>query len=728
VSTDFDGTIDEYFTSSVVDNAAIADAVWDESLSAHQTAGTAGRALTIAGVILSETTVAGSPTTSSIELTAGSAVNDFYVDQTLVIVSGSGLGQARIISTYNGTTKIATFDEAFIVAPSVSDAIIIRADHVHPVSQIADAVWDEATAGHAVGGSFGEQLGTNLTEHNQTQSDIGALQDISIADVQTALTNQGYTAARAILLDFLDAAISTLHTSAQETTNQAALIAEHDATQATLATMETKAQADARQAILVAEHDATQADIAALSIPTANDIADQVWDEALAGHVAAGSTGEALNNAGSGASAADIADAVWDEAKAGHVAAGSFGLELGTNQAEHDATQATLATQETKAQADTRQAILVAEHDATQADIAALNDLTATQVENAVWDATQASHVAAGSTGESLNNAGSGASASAIADAVWDEAKAGHVAAGSFGLELGTNQAEHDQTQADIAALNDLDATAVENAVWDASQASHLGAGTTGESLDDAGAAAATPAAIADAVWDEAASGHVAAGSMGELQANADVLTSSRQSEADAATRASTNQTEHDQTQTDIANIPAAPSAGVIADAVWDESLAAHTGVGSMGENQNIIDDLELKSEADIRQAALIAEHNATQVDISNIAAAPTVADIVDGVWDEPIAGHTTAGTTGKALDDAGGVGASPSDIADAVWDEVASGHNTAGTMGELQNNLLSVGTTAIVVGGMTAEMSDETVAIDATIDGDSDIIAEVGD
>ena len=41
--------------------------------------------------------------------------------------------------------------------------------------------------------------------------------------------------------------------------------------------------------------------IAALSIPSAASVADAVWDEAIAGHAGAGSTGEALSSAGSGA-------------------------------------------------------------------------------------------------------------------------------------------------------------------------------------------------------------------------------------------------------------------------------------------------------------------------------------------------------------------------------------------------------------------------------------------
>lgn len=44
---------------------------------------------------------------------------------------------------------------------------------------------------------------------------IALLNDISIADVQTALTNQGYTVARGILLDNLDAAITTRSTLTQ---------------------------------------------------------------------------------------------------------------------------------------------------------------------------------------------------------------------------------------------------------------------------------------------------------------------------------------------------------------------------------------------------------------------------------------------------------------------------------------------------------------------------------
>lgn len=57
----------------------------------------------------------------------------------------------------------------------------------------------------------------------------------------------------------------------------------------------------------------------------------------------------------------------------------------------------------------------------------------------------------------------------------------------------------------------------------------------------------------------------------------------------------------------------------------------------------------------------------------------------VDDIWDEATAGHSTAGTTGKALTDAGSAGTPPTAaaVADAVWDEARAGHVGAGSFGE---------------------------------------------
>ncbi len=80
----------------------------------------------------------------------------------------------------------------------------------------------------------------------------------------------------------------------------------------------------ATSAALVSEINDVQTDIAALSIPTAATIADAVWDEAIAGHLGAGSTGESLNAAGG-------AGDPWITALPGAYAAGTAGYIVGNN-------------------------------------------------------------------------------------------------------------------------------------------------------------------------------------------------------------------------------------------------------------------------------------------------------------------------------------------------------------------------------------------------------------
>jgi hypothetical protein len=110
---------------------AFANLAWIGNISA----GTFGRLILVsaAGV---ETTATGTPTTTSIQLTAGSTTDDFYNDQTLMILDGVGQGQAKIITDYVGATRTCTFDEAFVTAPASGDSVVVRMIHTHPVSQI----------------------------------------------------------------------------------------------------------------------------------------------------------------------------------------------------------------------------------------------------------------------------------------------------------------------------------------------------------------------------------------------------------------------------------------------------------------------------------------------------------------------------------------------------------------------------------------------------------------
>ncbi len=99
------------------------------------------------------------------------------------------------------------------------------------------------------------------------------------------------------------------------------------------------------------------------------DVPNTVWDEALSGHVAAGSAGEALAGAVSGvADPSAIAEAVWDVTLADHAIAGSTGdaLDLATEQ---------------------------------PADPPSVGDIA-----DAVWDEPLTGHDIAGTTGEELQS------------------------------------------------------------------------------------------------------------------------------------------------------------------------------------------------------------------------------------------------------------------------------------------------------------------------------------
>jgi hypothetical protein len=84
--------------------ALIADAVWDEATSGHVTAGTFGQEFYVKRA---NTAQSGTATTIVLDASA-SATDDFYNDDMIVITAGTGIGQARFITDYVGSSKTAT--------------------------------------------------------------------------------------------------------------------------------------------------------------------------------------------------------------------------------------------------------------------------------------------------------------------------------------------------------------------------------------------------------------------------------------------------------------------------------------------------------------------------------------------------------------------------------------------------------------------------------------------
>lgn len=102
-----------------VDAAAIADAVFDEALSGHTTPGSLGQRLLQA----SGTAQAGAAGTVTLA-SGSSATDDEYVGRTVVVIAGTGVGQARTISDYVGSTKVASVSPDWTTAPDSTSVYV----------------------------------------------------------------------------------------------------------------------------------------------------------------------------------------------------------------------------------------------------------------------------------------------------------------------------------------------------------------------------------------------------------------------------------------------------------------------------------------------------------------------------------------------------------------------------------------------------------------------------
>ncbi|HQA69234.1 MAG TPA: hypothetical protein PK801_12980, partial [Aggregatilineales bacterium] len=197
-------------------------------------------------------------------------------------------------------------------------------------------------------------------------------------------------------------------------------------------------------------------------------------------------------------------------------------------------------------------------------------------------------------------------------------------------------------------------AAQIADAVWDETLADHAGAGSTGAALS--GATAPTAAAIADAVWDEAIAEHATAGSTGKLLQNADVATSTR-STFDSATDTVIVSTNNDKSGYTLS------ASGV--QAIWEYASRSLTTFGTL------VSDIA---------ATVWSWFTRTITGGSLTTSPPTAAQIADAVWDETLADHAGAGSTGAAL--SGATAPTAAAIADAVWDEAIAEHATAGSTG----------------------------------------------
>lgn len=116
--------------------------------------------------IRSNTAQAGAGTTITLDASA-SAVDNFYINDIILLTGGTGAGQARFISGYVGATKVATVATWATNPDNTSTFAILPFDAIAGASaptaaQVATAVWQDTTAGDfSTAGSIGKSLFTS---------------------------------------------------------------------------------------------------------------------------------------------------------------------------------------------------------------------------------------------------------------------------------------------------------------------------------------------------------------------------------------------------------------------------------------------------------------------------------------------------------------------------------------------------------------------------------------
>jgi hypothetical protein len=250
---------------------AVADQVWDEAASGHVAAGSFGARLAI---IRSATAAAGAGTTITLDGSA-SAVDDFYNNQAIFIVSGTGVGQGRIISDYVGSTKVATVstwatnpssDSVFVIVPFGS----IPGASAPTAAEVADAVWDELLAGHTTEASYGALMQSGQLHVGTAQA--GAASSITFDATGSSATNDLYNYQYVTIRSGTGAGQTRQITDYNGTTKVAT----------TNLAWTTTPSTDSEYIVHPGGLDAA----------TVAAVADAVWDELRSGHVAAGSFGE----------------------------------------------------------------------------------------------------------------------------------------------------------------------------------------------------------------------------------------------------------------------------------------------------------------------------------------------------------------------------------------------------------------------------------------------------
>lgn len=416
----------------------------------------------------------------SVTLASGaSSTDDLYKGVLVKIYSGTGAGQARTITAYNGTTKIATVAWNWTTNPDSSSTYALIAsgnpsiNSSLQVSTTASDPWATALPGAYGAGTAGKILGDNLnaTVSSRLAASAAPTNFSSMAitgggavTVGTNNDKTGYSLTQTFPTNFSSMVIDVsgrvdlgkwignapnalisgrVDSNAQVVGDKSG----YSLTQSFPTNFSSLAITAGGAVTIGTNNDKTGY---ALTAGEEDAIVDKVWDEAVSGHLTAGTTGKKLNDiplAGSGDWSTTEKENIRD----------ALGI-TGTKTAASGGQLQEIKTATDKFLFDASN--FVKSSPQTSVTVGTNNDktgyrLSATGVDD-IWDETQSGHATAGTFGKFLDEAISGIddnpwdnvtrtltsfgfsvdlSAEAV-DAIWDETQSGHVTAGTFGKYL----------------------------------------------------------------------------------------------------------------------------------------------------------------------------------------------------------------------------------------------------------------------------------------------------
>ncbi len=286
---------------------SVVNSTWDEVLTAasHNIVNSAARKLRQLSSNIIYDGVITSASNNRIAFDGGASTGDGAYDPALIVITtGSGIGQTRLILEYFGNTKTAVIDRDFKIIPSVGDECMILADpgreHVNEGLVRSGSALDvqlnalaSDTDGEYVGQVMFVRSGTGEDQARRITGYVGATKVASTRKTWNPILDE--TSAY-VMLPTAELDIDKVYAGVTDAVWNEAMSGHTGS--GTSGCMIQSVENTVWDAQLTAHTDNGSAGERMVLNPTAATIASNVWNESLSGHTGSGTAGAALSTAG----------------------------------------------------------------------------------------------------------------------------------------------------------------------------------------------------------------------------------------------------------------------------------------------------------------------------------------------------------------------------------------------------------------------------------------------